>query len=249
MTDDDILRRVAAGYFGLITHVDEQIGEVLSALTDAGMRHNTRILYSSNHGELFGAHGLFGKSNMYEGAIDVPLVMSGPGVPQGHVVRQIVSHVDLLPTIVQSVSGRYDSERDSHGISLWPAIQGEECERLGFVEYHATGTRAASFVLRDGALKLIYHVGMAPQLFDLENDAAETNDLMADAAYRHIGLVLEAKLREICDPEKVDAEAKRDQLDKVAFWGGKGAVAQSGSLVFTPPHGAAAEIQSKAGDR
>ncbi len=246
MTDADVLRRVAAGYFGLITHVDEQIGEVLGALADAGLRDVTRVLYTSDHGELFGAHGLFGKSNMYEGAVGVPLIMSGPEIPRGGVVRQIASHVDLFPTVVEAVSGQYQSNGDRSGVSLWPAIHGDERERLGFVEYHATGARAASFALREGGMKLIYHVGMTPQLFDLENDPAETHDLMAEDASRSIGLALEAKLRTICDPDSVDAQAKRDQAEKVVFWGGQDAVAQSGSLVFTPPPGAVAEIKSNA---
>ncbi len=244
ITDTEVLRRVAAGYFGLITHVDEQIGEVLGALAETGLDDNTRVLYTSDHGELFGAHGLFGKSNMYEGAVGVPLIMSGPDIPRGGVVRQITSHVDIFPTVVEAVGGRCETDSDRHGVSLWPAMGGEEQERLGFVEYHAAGARAASFVLREGAMKLIYHVGMAPQLFDLEKDPGETHDLMAEDASRSIGRALEAKLREICDPEEVDARAKRDQAAKIDFWGGKDAVAQSGSLVFTPPPGVAAEIRS-----
>ncbi len=246
ITDADVLRHIAAGYFGLITHVDEQIGEVLGALAEARLRDVTRVLYTSDHGELFGAHGLFGKSNMYEGAVGVPLIVSGPGIPRGRVARQIVSHVDLFPTVVEAVSGRYENNSERSGVSLWPAMHGDEQERLGFVEYHATGTQAASFVLREGAMKLIYHIGMSSQLFDLETDPAETHDLMAEEVYRSIGLALEAKLREICDPESVDSKAQRDQAAKVAFWGGKEAVAQSGSLVFTPPPGATAEIQSDA---
>ncbi len=244
ITDAEVLRRVAAGYFGLITHVDEQIGEVLGALADTRLRDDTRVLYTSDHGELFGAHGLFGKSNMYEGALGVPLIMSGPEVPRGRVVRQIASHVDLFATVVEAVSGQTLDNGARSGVSLWPAMHGDERQRLGFAEYHATGTQSASFALREGAMKLIYHVGMPSQLFDLEKDPAEIHDLMGQSASRSIGLALEAKLREICDPEEVDARAKRDQAAKIAFWGGKDAVAQSGSLVFTPPPGAAAEIKS-----
>ena len=93
-------------------------------------------------------------------------------------------------------------------------------------------------------MKLIYHVGMSSQLFDLEKDPAETRDLSDDEDYQTLRSRLEAKLRAILDPEATDAAAKRDQAAKVEFWGGKDAVAQSGSLVFTPPPGVDAEIQT-----
>jgi choline-sulfatase len=68
MTDEAALRRIAAGYFGLITHMDEQVGEVLRAAESLGLLGNTRIAYTSDHGELFGWQGIFGKKNLYEGA-------------------------------------------------------------------------------------------------------------------------------------------------------------------------------------
>ncbi|MEZ5864019.1 MAG: hypothetical protein R3D25_08110 [Geminicoccaceae bacterium] len=74
-------------------------------------------------------------------------------------------------------------------------------------------------MLRDGDLKLIYHVGMPSQLFELEADPDELSDLGPD----HPEVArLEALLRRICDPEAVDARAKADQRAKVEFWGGQG---------------------------
>ncbi|MFQ5970811.1 MAG: sulfatase-like hydrolase/transferase [Alphaproteobacteria bacterium] len=245
MTDDSVLRRVAAGYFGLVTHLDEQIGEVLAAADHLGLLGTTRVLYTSDHGELFGAHGLFGKSNMYEGALRIPLMISGPGIPRGRTVRQIVSHVDLFPTLVEAMGGVPSRSGDNEppGVSLWPAIDGEEADRPGFAEYHATGTISGSFMVRRGAMKLVHHVGMAPQLFDLAADPEETSDLAQDERQAESIARLEAALREICSPEEVDARAKADQRAKVAFWGGRERVLQSGALVFTPPPGAEAEVE------
>ena len=259
--DPAVLRRIAAGYFGLITHLDEQVGEVLAALAEAGLEDDTRVVYTSDHGEMFGAHRLFGKCNMYEGAIGVPLVMAGPGIRRGGVVRQIASHVDLFPTIVESVSGRREGPEaqadtrgetapnggeeaggSARGASVWPALEGSERVRPGFVEYHATGSRAGSFVLRRNAMKLIYHVGMPLQLFDLDVDPDEEHDRTIEAGARPHVEELEAALREICDPEEVDTRAKRDQAAKIAFWGGEEAVRREGRLVFTPPPGVEAEI-------
>ena len=240
MTDEAALRRIAAGYFGLITHLDEQMGEVLNAAEELGLLGNTRIAYTSDHGELFGAQGVFGKKNLYEGAIRVPLLVAGPGVPQGRVVQQFASHVDLFPTLVAAAGARLTAaDHDLPGIDLWPAIGGQETQRLAFAEYHAQGSKAGAFVLRDGAMKLIYHVSMPAQLFDLAKDPDETRDLAAGAP----GIVqaLEKKLRAICDPEAVDARAKADQRKAADAWGGAAKLLGETQILFTPPPGVSKE--------
>jgi choline-sulfatase len=240
MTDEAALRRIAAGYFGLITHMDEQIGTVLKAAEAFGMLGATRIAYTSDHGELFGAQGVFGKKNLYEGSIGVPLALSGPGVAPGKVSKQIVSHVDLFPTLVEGAGARLaESDRDLPGVSLWPAITGNDTARNGFAEYHAHASRAAAYMLRDGAMKLIYHVGMPTQLFNLANDPDELNDL--SAAEPAIVQTLEKQLRAICDPAATDARAKADQRKWVEYWGGREKVGDTSQILFTPPPGVSKE--------
>jgi choline-sulfatase len=240
MNDEAALRRIAAGYFGLITHMDEQVGAVLKAAEDLGLLANTRIAYTSDHGELFGALGLLGKKNLYEGGIGVPLMIAGPGVPHGKVSRQIASHVDLFPTLVEGAGATLtDADRDLRGVSLWPAIAGNDAARMGFSEYHAQASKAAAYAIRDGNLKLIYHVGMSPQLFDLARDPNELDDLAAGAP--QVTVALTQKLRAICDPEAVDARAKADQRKWVEYWGGRDKVAGSSQILFTPPPGVSKE--------
>lgn len=244
ITDEAALRRITAGYLGLVAHLDEQIGKVLSALEDLGLSENTRVLYTSDHGDLYGEHGLFGKCCMYEGSIGVPLLISGPDVPAGRTVRQICSHVDLFSTLVEGAGAELTEEdRRLPGASLWPALEGHEGKRTGFAEYHATGSRSGVFMVREGELKLVYYVGMPSQLFDLDNDPGEARDLVAHGTGLAKARELEGRLRAICDPEEVDARAKADQRTKAEFWGGKEAVAKEGSLVFTPPPGWSAEIE------
>jgi choline-sulfatase len=240
MTDEAALRRIAAGYFGLITHLDEQIGEVMQAAEGLGLLGNTRIAYTSDHGELFGAQGIFGKKNLYEGAIKVPLLVAGPGVPQGRVVQQFASHVDLFPTLVAGAGAKLaDADRDLPGIDLWSAVEGRETTRTAFAEYHAQASKAGAFVLRDDAMKLIYHVGMPPQLFDLASDPDETRDLASSQP----GVVqaLEKKLRTICDPEAADARAKADQRAAADAWGGAAKLLGETQILFTPPPGVSKE--------
>jgi choline-sulfatase len=244
ITDEALVRKIAAGYLGLVAHLDEQIGRVLARLETLGLMDTTRILYTSDHGDLAGEHGLLGKCCMYEGSIGVPLLISGPGVPAGRVARQIASHVDLFPTLVAGAGAELaEEDRSLPGTSLWPAIEGSEAERTGFAEYHAVGSKTGVFMLRDGALKLVYYVGMPPQLFDLEADPDEARDLVADGSGLELAREMEAKLRTICDPEAVDVQAKGLQRAWTDRWGGREAVAAEGFLVFTPPPGHDAEIE------
>jgi choline-sulfatase len=156
------------------------------------------------------------------------------------VVQQFASHVDLFPTLVAGAGARLTAaDQDLPGIDLWPAIAGTETPRIAFAEYHAQGSKAGAFVLRDGAMKLIYHVGMPAQLFDLAKDPDETRDLAAGAP--DIAQTLEKKLRAICDPEAVDARAKADQRKAADAWGGAAKLLGETQILFTPPPGVSKE--------
>jgi choline-sulfatase len=208
-----------------------------------GLLGTTRIVYSSDHGELFGWQGIFGKKNLYEGSAGVPLVIAGPGVPEGRVSRQLASHVDLFPTLVESAGARLEHEDGSlPGVSLWPAIGGRDDDaRPVFAEFHAQGSRAGAFMLREGNLKLVYHVGMPAQLYDLAADPDEAHDLVAEGRDGGRTRALEATLRAICDPEAVDARAKADQRRHAEAWGGREKLLGETNLIFSPPPGVSKE--------
>ena len=109
---------------------------------------------------------------------------------------------------------------------------------MGFAEYHALGSKAGAYMLREDRDKLIYHVGMPPQLFDLAADPDETRDRVSDGSGVARAEELESKLREILDPEEVDRCAKADQLAKAGEHGGKeGIMKLRGGFVYSPPPG------------
>jgi choline-sulfatase len=243
MTDEGALRRIARAYCALVTHLDEQVGAVVDAARGLGVLDGTRIVYTSDHGEAAGAHGLFGKYTLYEPSVGVPLIMAGPDVPRGRVSREPVSHVDLFPTLVEGAGLPPDpADRDIAGESLWPVLGGAKRPRPVFAEYHAAGSRAGMFMLREENEKLIYHVGAAPQLFDLAIDPDERRDLARTPAGIVRAAEMSRSLRAICDPEAVDRRAKADQRAKAAFWGGNAAILAEGLLVYTPPPGVQAEV-------
>tara|TARA_R110002110_G_scaffold138271_14_gene323970 strand:+ start:7467 stop:8927 length:1461 start_codon:yes stop_codon:yes gene_type:complete len=238
MWDPDSIRKITASYFALISMVDEKIGAVLAAAEQAGVMSSTRVIYTSDHGESLGAHGLFGKSCLYEEAIGVPLIMAGPDIPKNMTVDIPVSHVDLYPTLVESCGAQLTGEdSDLLGRSLFTTIAGTTENRPVFAEYHATGSKSGAFMLRDGAMKLIYHVGMSPQIFDLAVDPAEQNDLSLTPDGKMILARLEAELRKFCNPEEVDRHAKRDQESRAAEVGGTEEILKAGVFKRSPVPG------------
>ena len=94
-------KMATAAYFGLCTFVDYQIGRVIDTLMETGLDKDTRIIYTSDHGDNVGARGLWGKSNMYEEAAGIPLITVGAAVPEGKVCRTPVTLVDAYQTILQ----------------------------------------------------------------------------------------------------------------------------------------------------
>ncbi|MGE3599906.1 MAG: sulfatase-like hydrolase/transferase [Dehalococcoidia bacterium] len=239
---EGFVKEVVASYLAMITFMDEQIGEVLSEIETTGLLPSTRVIYTSDHGEAAGAHGLFGKSVLYEHSIGVPLVMCGPEIRAGTTISQLTSHVDLFPTLVESAGAQPDTDSPRLGASLWPAIEGrEDASRCAFAEFHGHGSKSASYMLRQNDMKLVYHVGERAQLFDLERDPQEMADLNEERSDER-GASLENRLREILDPEAVDGQAKSDQRRRLAELGGVEAVLRRGTFGFNPIPGRAAKL-------
>jgi choline-sulfatase len=224
--DEATLRRAISVYYALCTFMDDRVGTVLSALDQSGCRDDTLVLYTSDHGDQIGEHGLWWKYTMYEGSVAVPLLLAGPDVPRGVVVDAPVSLVDAYPTILDALKlAPTAQEIDVPGASLLAFARGERSDaRPIFSEYHAMGAITGMFMLRDGSYKFVYYAGYAPQLFDLAADPGEMRDLAANPAYAGVRARCEAKLRAICDPDEVDRQAKADQRRRLDLAGGTAAV-------------------------
>lgn len=168
------LRRVMAGYYGSISHIDEQVGRLISSLRRRGLYDDTLIVFTGDHGEYLGYHHMLGKGNhMYEPLARVPLILKLPGQRSGPSRRSdLVSLVDVAPTVVAQVGG---SLSDVVGTDLaGGAVEGREAI---FAESRK------EYMVRTHEAKLL--VGSMGQqlLFDLNDDPLETTDLSADRAY------------------------------------------------------------------
>lgn len=230
-----VLRRAIAAYYGLVTFLDDQVGILLDALTTAGLEGSTRIIYLSDHGEMLGDHGLWWKSSMYEGAVGVPLLMSGRDIPATAVLHTPVSLLDLYPTLLAALGVAPDGDdNDLPGRSLFDFMNREEPARTIMSEYHDTYSRDAAFMLRTGPHKYVRHIGSPPQLFDLIADPDERLDLADRPEAAPVLASAEASLREIADPEEVNARAKADQQRRLELAGGEETVLRSARFAFTP---------------
>src|SRR5437660_11818354 len=117
------------------------------------------------------------------------------------------------------------------------AVAPDEPDRLMFSEYHGMGSSSGVFMIRKGKLKYVYYTKFAPELFDLEADAEELEDLAQHPNYQPILAQCHAELARVCDPLDVDARARRRQAEVLAQHGGREAVIARGDFGFSPPPG------------
>jgi choline-sulfatase len=239
-TDDHDVRRALAGYAGLVSAMDENVGKVLRALDDARLSDSTVVIYTSDHGDNTGARGLWGKSTFYEESAGVPMMVAGPGVPRGNVVATPVSHVDCAPAILDAAGAAPLGPLSGH--SLVDIANGATPMRPVLCEYHAIGSTSGGFMLRLGRYKYCHYVGRPPQLFDLDADLEELVDLVGDARHADTLRECEARLRAVLDPQAVDRRAKARQRSLLAAFGGRDKALSRGDLGFTPAPGTRAEL-------
>jgi len=196
------------------------------------------VLYTSDHGDNLGARGLWGKSTMYEEVAGVPLIIKGPGIPQGTKINEPTNHVDTYPFILECAGASAPEMYDGHpGHSLFDLAAGSSPDRNVLTEYHGMGSTTGAFMIRHGRYKYVHYVAYPAQLFDLETDPEELRDLALDSAYSDVVTECRDRLYKICDPAEVDARAKKRQAELLAENGGRDAVIERGDLGFTPPPG------------
>jgi len=178
-------RGMIAAYYAQIELIDDQVGRLLDELEATGQRENTLIIFTSDHGEMLGDHGLRLKGcRFYEGAVRVPLIVSWPGcIRQDVRSRALVELVDLVPTLLEATGQPIPD--DVQGRSLLPILSGEHDPGVHreFVrcEYHDALDRpfaSHANMLRNDRFKLVlYHGHEIGELYDLEQDPHEYQNL------------------------------------------------------------------------
>lgn len=166
-------------YYGLISHLDEQIGRILRTLEETPHAANTYVIFAADSGLAMGSHGLLGKQSVYEHSMRSALVVAGPGVPKGKTTRAFTYLLDLFPTIAEVVGE--PGPAGLAGQSLKPLWNGTQDRVRDSVFLPFTDTMRA---VRDERWKLIVYPQInRRQLFDLRRDPDEIRDLSGEKRY------------------------------------------------------------------
>ena len=237
--DAETVQVARTAYFGMVSYLDHCVGQLLGALEQSGLANDTRVLYTTDHGDNIGHRGLWGKSNMYEESAAIPMILAGADVPAGAHVTTPVSLVDCYQSILQG-AGVALTEQEQHampGHSLLEIANGATPRRTVLSEYHAVGACTGIFMIRHGPWKYVHYVDYPPQLFNLEQDPQETTDRAADPACASALAECEAQLRQVVNPEVANRNAFSDQHDLVEQHGGREVVLAQGDFGYTPAPG------------
>ena len=225
ITDPDNLKVMHRAYYSLVSFVDHLVGELLDELEEQGLADNTAVIFTSDHGDMLGSRGMIQKRCFYEQSARVPLILRLPGGRgAGKKVAEHVSLVDILPTCTDLAGFPDELTAPYDGVSLLNYIEDgspEQKERIIFSESHSDGVWGPCFMARKGAYKYVYIHGYDSQLFDLESDPEEMDNLAGRSEYAKVETELKDAILERFDPdaieEDVQANVKRRLIIEAAM--------------------------------
>jgi choline-sulfatase len=214
---DDIVRQARAGYYALISYLDEKIGQLIDVLEETGQLENTVIIHTSDHGDMTGEHGMWRKSNFYEASSRVPLQIAWQNhIPAGTRIPEVVSLVDVIATICDIAGDETGFPLDGDSFLDLITVGDDNWKDEAFSEYLAHGVINPMAMLRQGRYKLNYSLNDPVELYDLQDDPSEFNNLADSPDHQYIVQTLTNKLLSDWDPvdlnEKVRATQRKNRF-------------------------------------
>jgi len=195
---DDLLR-LRRHYAANVSLLDDRVGDIMARLESLGYLDNALVIFTSDHGDNLGDHGLIGKHNMYEGSVRVPLIVSSKGrIPSGEINDQLVQWMDVAPTILESAGVAVPKNWEAE--SLWPLIDsstalGRDAVYAELARDHIQQEAEMMIMRRDRRWKVVFYLGQENgELYDLESDALELRNLWHDPAHLAVREELVGKL-------------------------------------------------------
>lgn len=187
------IRQHLADYYGMISHLDARIGDILQELERQNLLEETVIIFTGDNGLSIGQHGLMGKQNLYDASIRVPLLFAGPNVPENNQVAGKCLLLDIFPTILDLLE--LPSVQGIHGKSLVPQMQGVKSGRDSLFLMFTTKIRG---LLTEEYKYLEYRSkdGRFVQLFDRKNDPYEITNLSFAPQYREVVTAMQNEMRQ-----------------------------------------------------
>ena len=193
-------------YYGQVSMMDWCFGRLLKALDELGLADHTLVIFTSDHGNMLGQHGMVEKAvtTFYDDLMRVPFLMRLPGkIPEGKIMEVFASSVDVAPTILDLVGAPPLAK--IHGRSLRPFFAGKaDDQSVTFGERGDLSKTELSRMIRTRQWKLNLHPAGQKELFDLLKDPDEIHNLAGDAAQattiRQLSEQLREHMRIIGDP-------------------------------------------------
>ncbi len=173
-TDPEVIALTRRQYCGAIAAIDDAVGRVLDVLESRGVLENTVVVFSSDHGEMLGDHGMYTKQKAYEPSWRVPLIVAGPGVDGGRKSDAMVELIDVNPTLTELAGTGVAEDLDAR--SLAPLLGGEAPDHREDVFATLRHLRC----LRTDRHKLVENYGDVWELYDLQDDPDELHNLADD---------------------------------------------------------------------
>ena len=201
---EDICKQVIPVYMGLVKQIDDQLGRLFEHMKKNDQFENTMIVFTSDHGDYLGDHWLGEKDLFHEPSSRIPLIIVNPNKTadetRGSVCSEMVEAIDLLPTFIEFAGGKINHER-LEGHSLMPLLRSQKAPpdwrqyAVSETDYSHRGIHkllnlaaydCRAVMIRNKRWKYIHYNLFQPQLFDLDKDPTELNDLGNDPAHQEI---------------------------------------------------------------
>ena len=210
--DDAMIERSRRAYFANISYLDDQIGELLKTLEDTDQE--AIIIFVSDHGDMLGERGLWFKMSFFEGSARVPLMISASSMGSG-VINSPVSTIDICPTICE-LAGISMSEVKPWitGDSLCSLIQGEKRENPVLMEYAAEASQAPLVCIRKDHWKYVFCSLDPEQLFDLDKDPNELDNLIEKTDYKSITQSFRDTMEATWNLDRFDQDVRESQAKR-----------------------------------
>lgn len=181
-SDPEKIKYMISNYYGLVKEIDDWVGKILEKLDELGLADNTMVIFTSDHGEMLGAHGLREKNVFYEESAHIPLMIRFPGeIEKNRTVEGYISNVDLFATILDYLK---IGDHQSDGLSLRGLINGTDKEHGKYVvtEWDYRGDVSPNYMIVKDGWKLIIPYSKSSKvidaMYDLNSDPFEMNNLI-----------------------------------------------------------------------
>ena len=205
-------------YYAMISHLDDYVGELLAELKHLNLYDNTVILFTSDHGDMLGERGMWFKRTFFQGSLQVPLIVHGPGIAPGR-RSECVTLADLCPTLAEL--GGAKAASDKHGSSDSTSFLGlltaksDSVKDEAIAEYYGPGVIEPWLAVRKGDWKYVWTRNHADLLYNVTEDPTEQSDLSSDPTHAATKAELHARLLERYDVEAVTERAAISKSTRV----------------------------------